>query len=102
MATELVENIHSNSEKISNIDDGVGVIDHLEPRAYLQECIDLFDRTLEQVLDVDTLLNVNNSHHIHHGVECSAPKSLSLENFNIKNETFSTYLNHIELDDNCR
>lgn len=104
MATKLVENYQTIAENPANIDNGVGAIDQLEPRTYLQECINIFDRTLEQVLDVDTFLNVNNSHHLttHHDIECIAPESLSLENFYVKNETFSTYLDHIELDDNCR
>lgn len=102
MATELVKNTHTNSEKIRNIDDGVGVIDQLEPGGYSQEYIHLFDRTLEQVLAVDTPVNVNNSHHNHLEIESSASKSLPWEYFDIKNETFSTYLDHIELDDNYR
>lgn len=99
MATEFAKKNCKKSDKIAYFD---GLVIKSEPRDYLHDCIDLFDRTLEQVLDVDSTLNANTRNH-HHEIESSAPISLSLENFNVKNGTFSTYLDHIpELDKNAR
>lgn len=120
MATEFAQKINPISETIKDFNVGdvvaTSVINNSNTnkfdssQLYLQECIDMFDRTLEQVLDVNsttTLLNANNSKsHLHHDIERSAPPSLSLENFNIKNELFSTYLvdhiNELENNNNIR
>lgn len=112
MATEFATNINCtnsvnqidlNGYLINNINYNTKQLDDL--KVYKQEYIDMFDRTLEQVLDIDTSINLNQQYH--HAYEydnnCSTPISLSLDNFNnLKNDTFSTYLDNIELDDNTR
>lgn len=112
MATEFATNNCTNSVNQIDLNGYLNInINHTNlkqldnSKVYIQEYIDMFDRTLEQVLDIDTSINLNQQYH--HAYEydnnCSTPISLSLENFNnLKNDTFSTYLDNIELDDNTR
>lgn len=113
MATEFSQKFPSDSQTNEY---NLNTIDYKFDTAIdLQDCIDSFERVIEQVPEFDEIFisnslnnnqNINNNHHQYQLstiAPLSSSSSSSLDNFVVKKyDTITTYLENIELDEDAR